>query len=319
MELGKLEHLDARKLWLTEAGHFTPWLAQNLTLLGEALGLDLELIGTEQDVGDFACDLHARDAGRDRPVIIENQLEPTDHRHLGQLLTYAAGLDAAVIVWISPEVRDEHREALDWLNGRTDDRIEFFGVALEAISIDQSKPAIQFRPVAFPNAWSKKLGVRAAGAELTERSQRYQQFFQAVIDELRQKYRFTNAQVARPQNWYAFASGTTGILYGGTFAGGSRLRAELYVDMGDASRNKAIFDWLYGQRPQIEQKTGNLEWERLDHRRASRISLVRPDTTIDDFGTQATEMKEWLVQALLKIKSAFGPLLESLPHEVVKA
>ena len=172
---------------------------------------------------------------------------------------------------------------------------------------------------AFPNAWSKKLGVRAARAELTERSQRYQQFFQAVIDELRQKYRFTNAQVARPGIWYAFASGTTGILYGGTFAGGSRLRAELYIDMGDASRNKVIFDWLYAQRAQIEQKTGNLEWERLDDRRASRISLVRPDTTIDDFGTQATEMKEWLVQALLKIKSAFGPLLESLPHEVAKA
>jgi hypothetical protein len=112
LRLGKLEHVDPRKLWNSEPAAFTPWLASNISLLGEALGLDLELMQTEKAVGDFSCDIQARDTGRDRPVIIENQLEPTDHRHLGQLLTYAAGLDAAVIVWISPEVREEHREAL---------------------------------------------------------------------------------------------------------------------------------------------------------------------------------------------------------------
>jgi len=293
LSLGTLQHVDPRKLWNTEPGHFTPWLAQNLGLLGEALGIDLELEGTEKAVGDFSCDVQARDTGRDRPVIIENQLEPTDHRHLGQLLTYAAGLDAAVIVWISPEVREEHREALDWLNHHTDDRIEFFGVSLEAISIDGSKPAVQFRLVAFPNAWSKK----APGA-LSEKRLRYQRFFQGVIDELRETHKFTNARAAQPQSWYAFASGTSGITYNASFARGDRLRAELFIDVGDAITNKTIFDSLCIKRDEIEQETGPLEWERLDQRRASRISLVRANTTIEDADTHAEEIRDCLVQSL---------------------
>jgi hypothetical protein len=238
-------------------------------------------------------------------------LEATDHRHLGQLLTYAAGLDAAIIVWISPEVREEHREALDWLNRRTDDRIEFFGVSLEAIRVDDSKPAVQFRLVAFPNAWSKKVITDTRG-EVSARRLRYQEFFQGVIDELREKHRFTNARVAQPQNWYAFSSGTTGITYNAGFASGDRLRAELYIDVGDATENKSIFDTFKAQKEAIEQKTGMLDWERLDQRRASRISLVRQNTSIDTAASQANEMRTWLVQGLLKMKSAFGPLLDTL-------
>lgn len=308
--LGKLAHVDPRDLWRSEPGDFTPWLARNISLLGEALGIDLEVLQTEKSVGDFACDIQAHDTGRDRPVIIENQLEATDHRHLGQLLTYAAGLDAAVIVWISPEVREEHREALDWLNRHTDDRIEFFGVALEAIRIDESKPAVQFRLVAFPNAWTKKVAAASEG-EVSEKRLRYQTFFQAVIDELREKHRFTNARAAQPMSWYAFASGTRGLTYNMAFASGARLRAELYIDVGDATRNKAIFDALVAQKGEIEQKTGPLDWERLDLKRACRISLVRSDTAIEDSSVRADEMREWLVHALLKMKAVFGPLLKT--------
>lgn len=310
IHLGKLEHVDPRTLWEKEAGHFTPWLAANIGLLSEALGIDLELVQTEKAVGDFSCDIQAHDTGRDRPVIIENQLEPTDHRHLGQLLTYAAGLDAAVIVWISPEVREEHRDALDWLNRHTDDRIEFFGIALEAIRIDASNPAVQFRLVAFPNAWSKKVAT-SGGGEVSEKRLRYQQFFQAVIDELRDKHKFTNARAAQPQSWYAFSSGTSGIVYGATFARGDRLRAELYIDVGDAARNKAIFDSLLDRKEPVEEKTGPLEWERLDQKRACRIAMVRPDTSIEDASTEADELRTWLVQGLLRMKAAFGPLLKT--------
>lgn len=308
INLGKLTHVDPRELWHSEPGNFTPWLAGNIGLLGEALGIDLEVLQTEKSVGDFACDIHAHDTGRDRPVIIENQLEATDHRHLGQLLTYAAGLDAAVIVWISPEVREEHREAMDWLNRHTDDRIEFFGVALEAVRIDDSKPAIQFRLVAFPNAWTKKVAAASDG-EVSEKRLRYQQFFQTVIDELREKHRFTNARAAQPMSWYGFASGTRGLTYNMTFASGARMRAELYIDVGDATRNKAIFDSLSARKDEIELKTGPLDWERLDQRQACRISLVAPDTTIEDAAMRADEMREWLVNALLKMKAVFGPLL----------
>jgi hypothetical protein len=311
VSLGELRHVDPRTLWNSEPGDFTPWLAGNLRVLGEVLGIDLELTGVEKAVGEFSCDIHARDTGRDRPVIIENQLQPTDHRHLGQLLTYAAGLDAAVIVWISPEIREEHREALDWLNRHTDDHIEFFGIGLEAIRIDDSKPAVQFRLVAFPNAWSNSKKAAAVG-ELSVKGLRYQQFFQGVIDELRDRHKFTNARLAQPQNWYAFASGRAGFSYNASFAGGDRLRAELAIDVGDATRNKEIFDSLYSKRDEIEQRTGTLEWERLDQRRASRISLIRPNTNIETADTQAEDMRGWLVQALLKMKAVFGPLISQI-------
>lgn len=312
INLGKLDHVDPRNIWDKEARDFTPWLADHLDLLGEALGIDLELIKIEKSVGDFSCDIQAHDTGRDRPVIIENQLEPTDHRHLGQLVTYAAGLDAAVVIWISPEVREEHREALDWLNRHTDERIEFFGVALETIRIDDSKPAAQFRPVAFPNTWSKTVSSSARSGELSDKRISYQQFFQSVLDELREKHRFTNARAAQPQNWYTFPSGTRGIVYGAAFASRERLRAELYIDVGDAARNKAIFDALLASKDRIEKDfDALLEWERLDNRRASRIAFVRPDTSIEDAADHGDEIRAWLIQGLLKMKAVFGPLLKA--------
>jgi hypothetical protein len=309
IDLGKLEHVDPRSVWDSEAGSFTPWLADQLPLLGTALGLDLELVQVERAVGDFACDIEARETGTNRPVIIENQLEATDHRHLGQLLTYAGGLDAAVIVWISPEIREEHRQALDWLNRHTDDQIDFFGVMLELVRIDESKPAAQFRPVAFPNAWSKGGTVKA---EVSERGAAYQQFFQPLFDELREKHKFTNARAAQPQNWYAFRSGTSGITYNASFASGDRLRAEVYIDVGDVARNKAIFEWLLTHRAQIEKDVGEvLEWERLDNRRASRISVVRQNSAIDTAAVHGNDMRAWLVSHLLRLKSTFGPMLAS--------
>jgi hypothetical protein len=301
IELGKVQPFDLRKLFDSEPRAFTPWLASNINLLSQALGIDLELLQTEKAVGDFSCDIQARDIGRDRPVIIENQLEPTDHRHLGQLLTYAAGLDAAVIVWISPEVRDEHREALDWLNRRTDDRLEFFGVSLEAVQIDDSKPAVQFKLVAFPNAWTKAVTTENR-REVSELNLRYKQFFQGVIDELREAHRFTNARIAQAQNWYALSKG--GFTYSATFTGDGRLRAALEI-------SKAVFDQLQAQMSEVENRTGQLEWERLDQNQLSRISLVRPNTSIDDAMAQADEVRAWLVQALLKLNATFGPLLEA--------
>lgn len=117
--LGTLEYINPRELWTSGAANFIPWLADHIQLLGEALGFDLELVQAEQSFGDFACDIEARETGTNRQVTIENQLEATDHRHLGPLLTYAGGLDAAIVVWIGPKIRDEHRQALDSLNRHT--------------------------------------------------------------------------------------------------------------------------------------------------------------------------------------------------------
>lgn len=307
--LGKLEHVDPRTLWASEPASFTPWLSEHLHLLGEAIGLDLEKVQTEAPVGDFSCDIEARESGSSRTVIIENQLEATDHRHLGQLLTYASGLDAAVIIWISPEVREEHRQALDWLNRHTDENVDFFGVSLELIRIDDSKPAVQFRPVAFPNAWSKTRTSAQSGS-VTDKEVAYQTFFQPILDELREKHKFTNARIAQPQSWYSFSSGTKGVLYSAAFANGDRMRAEVYIDVGHAGRNKAMFDWLRERQNELEEKMGApLHWERLDQRRASRISIVRNGTSINSAAQDGDQMRAWLVERLLKLKAVFGPLL----------
>lgn len=125
--LGQLKTLPLRSAWSNEATNFTPWLADHLELLDEVLGTDLELQDREATVGSFSLDLLAKDLGTGRLVIIENQLDTTDHDHLGKVLTYAAGFDAGTIVWVAESFRDEHRQALDWLNQRTDSDTHFFG------------------------------------------------------------------------------------------------------------------------------------------------------------------------------------------------
>lgn len=168
--LSSIEKVALREVWSNEAQDFTPWLAEHLSELGEALGLDLELEAREAPVGGYSLDILARDQGSDGPVVIENQLESTDHTHLGQLLTYAAGFDAHVIVWIAKEFRDEHREALNLLNHRTGEDTQFFGVEVELWKIDDSRPAVNFKLVATPNEWQKQ--ARATG-EVSERNERY--------------------------------------------------------------------------------------------------------------------------------------------------
>lgn len=309
--LGKLEYVDPKSIWAMEAVDFTPWLAENLALLGETLGLDLELVKTEASVGSFACDIQARDTGSGRRVIIENQLAQTDHGHLGQLITYAAGLDAAVIVWIAPKVREEHREAIDFLNHHTRKSLDFFVIALEVVRISGSLPAVVFKLAASPNAWAKTTAA-SASKPVSDNSIAYQKFYQGLMDDLRDKHNFTNARAAQPQNWYSFSSGKPGITYTTTFASGNRLRAELYIDVGDTVKNKAIFDVLKSNEGVLQTQIGEpLFWERLDNRRASRISVVRENTSIADAAAHDEEIRKWLIERLLKFKDVFGPRLKS--------
>ena len=209
--LAKIERIsDLRSVWPNEAKDFTPWLAQNIDELGEALGFDLELQETEAPVGGYSLDILATDINRNRPVIIENQLEETNHNHLGQLLVYAAGHNAGVVVWLTKDFREEHRLALDWLNQRTGKDTEFFGVVVELWKIDDSRLAPNFRLVATPNDWGKKnIGtdlVRPSPGS-SERMDRYRSFFQSLIDTLREEHKFTGARKGQPQSWYSFAIG----------------------------------------------------------------------------------------------------------------
>jgi hypothetical protein len=310
--LGRLLRVDPRMVWKHEAHDFTPWLVQNIELLGAALGLELEAVQSEIDVGDFSGDILAHDLGRDRRVVIENQLEPTDHAHLGQLITYASGLEATVVIWVSREFREEHRQALDWLNRGDGAETEFFGVVLELLQVDDSKPAVNFRLVASPNNWSRQSKSAPRSEEVSGKRLAYQEFFQKLIDELRNKHRFTSARAGQPQNWYSFSSGTRGFVYSMSFAQGGLLRAELYIDFPDRGRNEAAFDQLHGQRATLDAELGEtLHWERLDNRRACRIACYAPGS-IDDSADALENHLRWGVDHLLRLKKVFGPRLPSL-------
>lgn len=308
--LSKLRRLNLREVWAKEAGDFTPWLADNIEELGAALGMDLELEAREASVGDFSLDLLAKDLGTGRTVVIENQLTQTDHDHLGKLLTYAAGFGASVVIWVAEAMREEHRQALEWLNQRTDTETEFFGVVVELLQIDDSKPAYDFKPVVFPNEWQKTKRSQTAG-RVSTRGEAYRQYYQPLIDELREKHKFTGARIAQPQSWYAFSAGTSGVPVSAVFAGDGTARVELYIDLGTVEANKALFDWLQSQKDNIEKQLGfPLQWERLDGKRASRICVSRSGS-IESSAEELEQLRKWQIEKLLLFKKVFAPLVKA--------
>ena len=316
--LAKIERIaDLRATWPNEALHFTPWLADNIGELGESLGMDLELKETEAAVGGYSLDILATDLNSDRPVIIENQLETTDHGHLGQLLTYAAGFDAGAVVWVTREFRDEHRQALDWLNQRTDENTEFFGVVVELWRIGNSLPAPHFKLVAIPNGWRKETAAQAnrqTVAVPSERLERYRNFFQSLIDTLREEHKFTNARKGKPQSWCDFPSGMRHIGYGANFSaqGQNLARVNINITFPDAERNRKLVAGLEQSRESIEAEIGHtLGWEQVEGRRACRIWLVRQGS-IEDDDDALVEIHGWMIDHLLKFKDVFNPRLAEL-------
>jgi len=304
-DFGEIKPVDIRDIWPNEASDFTPWLVENIDRLGQALGMEIEVEEREADVGEFSLDIRAKDLGTGRTIVIENQLTETDHDHLGKLLTYAGGFDAGVLVWIAKELRDEHRKALEWLNENTGPDIDCFGVVIEVIRIDNSKPAFNFKPVVFPNEWQKDKGGDRHPA--SPKGEAYRVYFQSLIDELRTKHKFTGAKVGQPQNWYSFSSGVRGVIFSNSFAQGGKVRAELYIDLQDKDRNKKVFDRLQDQKAAIEKEYGAaLTWERLDDRRASRIAAYR-DGSIDDPPETQAQLMQWSIDNLLRLQKVLLP------------
>jgi Domain of unknown function (DUF4268) len=322
VELGSLERLDARQVWKNEAYDFTPWLRANVDLLGQALGIEIDPdVQQEVAVGLFSADLLGTDLGSQAAILIENQLEQTDHSHLGQLLTYAGGLDSKILVWLSPSVREEHRQALIWLNENTVEDVLFFGVEIELLRIDGSKPAPHFKVVAAPNEWQKSKRVRVVGGaapQTSERNERYREFWKGVIADIRHRepgFTSTTPERAPRQNWCAFSAGRTGFLDGLVFGyeeGMAVVRTELYIDVGEANQNKAAFDALYAQKELVEAAFGEqLVWTRRDDIRASRIYLARPGA-LDDPADQLQQHRAWFVEKALRLRAVFGPLIKPL-------
>ena len=315
-DLGVIERVDLREVWPHEAQDFTPWLAENLDKLGAALGLDLELQSAEAAVGAFSLDVLAHDLGSNRSVIIENQLEGSNHDHLGKLLTYAAGYDAYAVVWLCREFREEHRAALDWLNQRTGDGTQFFGVAVEAWRIDGSRPAPHFRVVAMPNNWQKRtVSVAREGSVLIESEQgkRYQEFYRPIIEAVEGELRFAGSRNSTPRRWLSFQTGVRGVRYGANFYRYSgTANVELTIWRSDKEWNERLFDLLIERKEQIEmQLAGDLEWERLDDYQSCRISAKR-QASIDDDDDSLAHLQEWMTDRLLAFKRVFTPHLQEL-------
>ena len=310
-ELGRIEKGDLREAWPREADDFTPWLADHISELGNALGLELELQSQEAPIGAFSLDLLARVSGTNRTVIIENQLGPTDHDHLGKLLTYAGGCDAHVIIWVAKDLRDEHRQALDWLNQRTDEDTEFYGVVVEVWKIDDSRPAPHFNMVATPNEWHREAADTVRLGNISDKNLRYKSFFQNLIDKLKERG-FTNARKAQPRSWCNFSAGHgSRAQYAAGFSQGGKVRVYVYIDSNNGDWNKNLFDRLMEQKESIESELGeSLEWERLDHRRASRVDIRRQGGIDNDETLE--EVEDWMIDKLLDFKRVFGVRLEEL-------
>lgn len=325
-DLGQVEWLDPRVVWGNEAHHFTPWLKENVDLLGRAIGLELEVeVEREVAVGSFWADLVGTDAATGRRVLIENQLADTDHRHLGQLLTYAGGLETDILVWVAPRIREEHRQALIWLNENTREGTAFFGVEIQLLKIDRSRPAPHFNVVVEPNEWQKTIARESSAGRTSERGERYRAFWRRLLGELTS--RDPSATTASPdrapaQNWYGISLGRSGVqdnfVFGWAADRGSTVRIELYVDVGAQQQNKALFDVLYAEKEIFEAEFGEpLNWDRRDDIKASRIYIDRPGT-IDDPEDALAEYCSWGAERMIRIRKVFGPRVRSvvIPAEI---
>ena len=317
-DLGTLSPVNVREVWAGEARDFTPWLAENADQLGEALGMDLIHEQTEAAVGRYSADLVFREVSTDRFVVVENMFDPTDHDHLGKLITYAAGLEASYAVLLSPEFREEHRSALSWLNSVSADDFGFFGVVLEAWRIGDSLPAPRLRVAVKPDNWGRSVRAAHANSEPNERKRTYQRFWGEFLPAFRNRYPgWTRAVAPRKASWMTFPSSRSSLLrYSAAFCrsdGRFRLRAEAYIDTGDTETTKAAFDDLHLRKQQIEEAVGeNLEWDRIDDRRRSRVSLYFPEEIQVTDEERWLEALPWLVEAMGRMRDAFNPALQEL-------
>ncbi len=316
--LGRLQKVDLREAWESEASGFTPWLAQeeNFQLLGEAIGIDLELESQEKDVGPFRADILCKDTANDHWVLIENQLERTDHTHLGQLITYAAGLQAVTIVWIAERFTDEHRAALDWLNEHTDEHINAFGLEIELWRIGDSPIAPKFNVVSQPNDWSRTVKDAAAAGGITEHKQLQLKFWTAFRAYMEDAGSFVKCQKASPHHWMSHSIGRTGVGLGSILSmwhsvkktKSPEIRANLYLSGPNAKQEYAT---LERQKAPIEKALGfPLIWHNPENKNACRLS-TRQDA---DFQNEALwpEQFDWLRQRLESMHRVFAPIVKNL-------
>ena len=311
MTIAELISVDLRDEWPNEADDFTPWLADNLPRMLDALGLAHDIVETEQPVGRYRADIVFTDSETDRLVLVENQLTRTDHNHLGQILTYAAGLDAATVIWVARAFNEEHRAALDWLNEHTHDDLSFIGVEVELWRIGGSDPAPRFNVVAKPNNWTRSMRKTARG-ELSQTRLMQVEYWRALREHVVAvggPVRMTDRD--RPQGWSEFAVGRTNFnLSAVMLRNGKQVRAELYIRGPSAKQH---LEGLRAQSEQIQSELGYpLAWEDLPERTDCRVAVYLDDADPDDRGDWDRQHR-WLAERLNDLHRVFSDRVKALP------
>jgi len=304
-QLGKLEKIeDLRSIWKHEAKDFTPWLAEeeNLSLLSEAIGIDMVLEEQESNVGEFSVDIFATEESTGRKIIIENQLEDTNHDHLGKIITYASGKDAEVIIWIVKRARDEHKQAIEWLNNHTDDKCAFFLIEIELWRIGKSEPAVKFNIVERPNDWAKNM---KKSSSLTQGGALKLNFWQQFVEYNQSNNGVYAKSMPTPDAWIGKSiKGIPGTSVN-LVVTKDNCRIEAYVNSGSQEKNKSIFDALYNYKDVIEKDYGSpLIWQRLDEKVTCRIYEDRPLSYINEDDRPA--IFEFFCDATNRMLKSFG-------------
>jgi hypothetical protein len=322
LALGRLSSVPLREVWAHEAEDFTPWLAleYNLTLLAKTLGLsELQLLDTEVPVGDFRIDILARDV-EGNLIVIENQFGPTDHKHLGQIMTYVAGQEGkATVVWLAENFREEHRAAIDWLNASTIEGFDFFAIEIQAFRIDNSVPAPQFSIVGKPNTWSRNLARttrETADKPLDDRQKIYVSYWSAFGSFLEARKAPFKLRVPTPRDyWCGFGIGRSGFTLVAT-AGfrDHKLGVEIYIGHRAA---KLVFDQFESERTAIEAEFGGpLDWQRMNDKKFCRIAVYRTDLDPNEQDQWPTQF-DWFLDQMERFTQTFRPRIAALDLDQV--
>lgn len=310
----ELDQLDVRTKWPDEALDFTPWLAKNLQMLGDAIGLELEFVQREVPVGPYFLDIKAKEADGGATVAIENQLEMTDLHHLGQLLTYATGCDARVAVWVAPYFGYEHAQTLHRLNEWTKDSIRFYGVKVEVIKQAGGDPAPRFRKVVWPGGWNKEVTLQQG--EMDPEKLKYNEFFRPLVaDLLREGFaekavqRFYYTDRFFPSRFNPATGYEACLEEGGAWV-------TVRIQMNEEECTNDIFDTLKVDRKEIERSLDAgpaPEWHWLKHEKRPFSSIcIRRDGSIDDPDEKLKETRAWMLDLLPKLKEVFDPRLAGI-------
>ncbi len=309
MDIGKIEIVPVRKAFPHEAHNFTVWLESNIDALSQRIGIELTVLEREKAVGSFNVDLVCEDANRNR-VIIENQLERTDHDHLGKLLTYLVNLEAKMAIWVTPEVRPEHERVIDWLNETVGGDYAFYLVQVEAVRIGTSPFAPLFTIQAGPDEQTHEIG--ETKKELADRHIHRREFWAQLLERSKGRTKLFSGRAPSTDHWLTTGSGRTGIGFNYIILKDGA-GVELNIDVGDQGKNKAIFDELYSQKDNIETEFGEaLNWRRLEEKRASLIAWRIYDQGNLNEPETWPALQDMLIDTMIRFDRALRPRITRL-------